>query len=156
MSIATQATSLAITLTAICTGVTCAPELLQLPVVANVAQLAQVQELAIAGDGKYPDRLGSLENSIYAADIAQVFGEACDHGGQNFFDLIPVDGYPVSYTLNVERTHYVLARQFKDGSVVAISDDKSEPIICETYGECLAQLTDDEDLRNSAPVWQTI
>lgn len=156
MSIATQVTSVTITISVIATGLAGGPELLQFPVVANVAQLAQVQELAISGDGKYPEQLGSLENSICAPDIADVFGEACNDGGQSFFKLVPVDGYPVSYMLNAERTHYVLARQLKNGSVVAISDGKSEPTICDTYNECLAQLTDDEGLLNSDPVWQLL
>lgn len=121
----------------------------------NLTQLAQIQQMAVASDGTFPDQLGSLESTVCAQDIAYVM-EGCDNGGRNFFG-IPIDDFAVSYVLSADRTHYVVAKQLKNDSVLAISDTASEPIKCETYNyDCLAQLTADEGLRNSVPNWQTL
>lgn len=126
-------------------------------VAADLTQIAQTQQMAVDGDGAYPEELGSLEATFCAADIADVYGEACDDGGRNFFDVLPLDDFAVSYALNAERTHYVVAKQLKDASVIMISDTTKTPVTCEAYNyECLAQLTDDEDLRNSTPTWQLL
>lgn len=121
-----------------------------------LAQLAQVQQMAVASDGTFPDQLGSLENTICADDIADVFGEACDNGGRNFFG-IPLDDFATSYVLSADRMHYVVAKQLKDDSVLVISDTITAPITCDAYDyNCLAQLTEDEGLRNSVPDWQSV
>lgn len=122
----------------------------------NLTQLAQVQQMAVASDGTFPDQLGSLENTICGDDVAYVFGDACDDGGRNFFG-IPLDDFVVSYVPSADRMHYVMAKQLKDDSMLVISDTVAVPVACETYdGDCLAHVTDDEGLLHSVPVWRDL
>lgn len=132
---------------------TITPNAAQATVAKDLAQLAQHQQLGVASDGSYAEQFGSLENTFCAADIAEVFDSACDDGGRNFFG-IPMDDFDVSYVVSTDRLHYLAATLLNDNSVLVISDQVSEPVRCETYNyDCLAQLTDNEELLNSVPVW---
>lgn len=123
----------------------------------SLAQLAQLQEMALVGDGTYPEQLSSLQNNVCAEDTAGVFGEDCEDSVSGLLDASAPSGITISYTLNAERTHYVVAAQLDGGRLLVRSDTVSMIITCETYNyDCLAQLTDDDDLRNSTPIWQTI
>ncbi|MGH8953690.1 MAG: hypothetical protein ACRDVF_01620 [Microbacterium sp.] len=123
----------------------------------NLTQLAQNQELTLAVDGTYGEQFASLDQTFCAPDLADVFGEACEEDGPGLFNIVAVDDVDISYSLNAERTHYIAAQQLKDGSVLVISDTTTRPVSCEAYSyACLAQVTDDEDLRNSVPTWQTL
>lgn len=123
----------------------------------NLTQLAQIQELALAGDGTYPEQLASLESSLCTEDVLTVFEEQCAEGGSGFFgNVIPMD-FKIAYVLNDEGTHYVVAQLMKDDSLLVISDTVKEPIACDEFNhECIAQLTDDEQLRNSVVDWKSI
>ena len=129
------------------------PNVAQSRVAVDLAQLAQHQQLGVASDGTYPEQFGSMENAFCGADIAVVFDSACDDGGRNFFG-IPMTDFEVSYAVSTDRLHYLAATLLNDNSVLVISDQVSQPVACKTYNyDCLAQLTDDQELRNSVPVW---
>jgi len=128
----------------------------QVEAVSNLAQVAVVQEMTLAGDGKFPEQIGSLEDSICADDIAEVFGDICTGDGLGLFNPVPLD-FTISYAVNEDRTHYIAAELLKNGSVLVVSDTVTAPVQCAqlTY-ECVAQVTDDEQLRNAVPNWQNI
>ncbi|MDQ4214061.1 hypothetical protein [Microbacterium capsulatum] len=139
------------------TAATIFPNVAQAAVANDLVQLAQIQQMGVASDGTYPDRFGSLENTFCAADLVDTFGAGCDDRGRNLLGVVPLNDFAVSYALSAGRTHYVLARQLRDGSVLAVSDTVRLPVTCESYNyECLTQLTDDEGLRNSVPGWQSL